>query len=157
MKKQKANVYTHKKENELITKLNDLLANYQIYYQNLRGMHWNIKGPKFFELHAKFEEFYNDALLKIDEIAERILTLGYQPLHTFTDFVKQSEIREEKNISDAHKSIKLIIDNLSILLKKERDLLSLSDKLNDEGTNSLMSDYIKEQEKTLWMLHAFIS
>lgn len=142
---------------ELSTKLNDLLANYQIYYQNLRGMHWNIKGPKFFELHAKFEEFYTDALLKIDEIAERILTLGNQPLHTFTDFVKQSEIREEKNISDAHKSIKLIIDNLSVLLKKERELLGLSDELNDEGTNSLMSDYIKEQEKTLWMLRAFIS
>lgn len=79
-------------------------------------------------------------------------------MHTCTDFIKQSEIREEKNISNAHKCIKLIIDNLSVLLKKkERVLLDLSDKLNDEGTNSLMSDYIKEQEKTLWMLRSFIS
>ncbi len=141
----------------LSAKLNDLLANYQIYYQNLRGLHWNIKGQKFFELHAKFEEFYTDALLKIDEIAERILTLGNQPLHTFTDYVKQSQLREGKNISDATKSIELIIENLNVLLKKERELLHLSDKLNDEGTNSLMSDYIKEQEKTLWMLRAFSS
>jgi starvation-inducible DNA-binding protein len=142
---------------ELSTKLNDLLANYQIYYQNLRGMHWNIKGPKFFELHAKFEEFYSDALLKIDEIAERILTLGNQPLHTFSDYIKHSEIAEVRNINDAHKSVKIIINNLSTLLKKEREILVLSSELDDEGTNSLMSDYIKEHEKTLWMLRAFIS
>ncbi|MFN4235374.1 MAG: Dps family protein [Bacteroidia bacterium] len=141
----------------LTTNLNDLLANYQIFYQNLRGLHWNIKGPKFFELHTKFEEFYNDALLKIDEIAERILTLGHKPLHSFTDYVKQAEIKEAKNISEANKSVELILDNLTILLKKERDLLNLSNELDDEGTNSLMSDYIKEHEKTLWMLRAFLS
>jgi starvation-inducible DNA-binding protein len=157
MKTSKAKAHTHKTDNELSTKLNDLLANYQIFYQNLRGLHWNIKGPKFFELHAKFEEFYNDALLKIDEIAERILTLGSNPLHTFSDYLYHAEIKEAKQINDASKSIEVIIKNLEILLRKERELLHLSDKLNDEGTNSLMSDYIKEQEKTLWMLRAFSS
>ena len=49
--------------------LNDLLSNYQMFYMNLRGFHWNIKGKKFFELHLKFEELYNDALIKVDEIA----------------------------------------------------------------------------------------
>ncbi|GAB1403191.1 hypothetical protein MASR1M74_03690 [Lentimicrobium sp.] len=61
---------------KLIEKLNDLLSNYEIFYQNTRGFHWNIKGPKFFELHAKFEELYTDLQVKIDEIAERVLTLG---------------------------------------------------------------------------------
>lgn len=157
MKTSKAIAHNHKTENELNRKLNDLLANYQIFYQNLRGIHWNIKGPKFFELHAKFEEFYNDALIKIDEIAERILTLGSNPLHTFSDYLNHAEIKEAKQINNASKSIEVIIKNLEILLKKERELLHLSDKLNDEGTNSLMSDYIKEQEKTLWMLRAFSS
>ena len=60
-------------------KLNELLANYSIFYQNTRGFHWNIKGDKFFELHVKFEELYNDLKVKIDEVAERILTLGYTP------------------------------------------------------------------------------
>lgn len=157
MKKEK-NKFTYSKDNkELIAKLNDLLANYQLYYQNLRGLHWNIKGPKFFELHAKFEEFYNDALLKIDELAERILTLGSNPLHSFSDYLIQSEIKEAKNISEDEKSIKIIINNLEILLKKQYELLRLSEAINDEGTNSLMSDYIKEQEKTLWMLRAFSS
>lgn len=141
----------------LIANLNHLLANYHIFYQNLRGLHWNIKGPKFFELHTKFEEYYNDALIKIDEIAERILTLGHHPLHTFSDFLNQSEIREIKNIYDAQKSIEHIKNNLEILLKNEKELLTLSNELNDEGTNSLMSDYIKEHEKTLWMLRAYLS
>lgn len=60
------------KAKELANKLNELLANYSIFYQNTRGFHWNIKGEKFFELHLKFEELYNDLLLKIDEVAERL-------------------------------------------------------------------------------------
>lgn len=157
MKTRKNNLNDTKDINQLIAKLNDLLANYQLYYQNLRGLHWNIKGPKFFELHAKFEEFYNDALLKIDEIAERILTLGSSPLHSFSDYLKQAEIKEAKNVSEADKSIRVIINNLEILLKKQYELLRFSEAIDDEGTNSLMSDYIKEQEKTLWMLRAFSS
>ncbi|MFP3527074.1 ferritin-like domain-containing protein, partial [Pantoea sp. SIMBA_072] len=61
-----------KKAEQLGDKLNELLSNYQVFYMNVRGFHWNIKGERFFELHAKFEETYDDLLLKIDEIAERI-------------------------------------------------------------------------------------
>ena len=65
------------KAKQLSEKLNVLLADYSLFYQNTRGFHWNIKGEKFFELHVKFEKLYNDLLLKIDEVAERILTLGH--------------------------------------------------------------------------------
>ena len=87
------------KSKELAEKLNVLLANYQLFYINARGFHWNITGDKFFELHLKFEELYTDALLKVDEIAERILTLGHTPLHSFTDYVVQSGIKEATNIT----------------------------------------------------------
>ena len=71
------------KSKKVAENLNDLLSNYQLFYMNLRGFHWNIKGKKFFELHLKFEELYNDALIKVDEIAERILTLSETPFHSF--------------------------------------------------------------------------
>ena len=74
---------------ELTKELNELLANYSIFYQNVRGYHWNIKGEKFFELHAKFEELYNDLFVKIDEIAERILTLGGMPNHNFSEYANR--------------------------------------------------------------------
>jgi len=136
--------------------LNQLLANYQIFYINARGFHWNITGNKFFELHLKFEELYNDALLKVDEVAERILTLGHTPLHTFTDYTKISDIKEEKNVSNGTKAVKSVIKSFQILIETERSLLDLSAKVGDEGTNALMSDYIREQEKLVWMYTAYL-
>ncbi|HET7119578.1 MAG TPA: ferritin-like domain-containing protein, partial [Hanamia sp.] len=65
------------KSKTLAEKLNELLADYSIFYQNTRGYHWNIKGDKFFELHDKFQELYEDLFIKIDEVAERIRTLGH--------------------------------------------------------------------------------
>jgi len=144
------------KAKELAKKLNVLLANYQLFYTNTRGFHWNIKGEKFFELHLKFEELYNDAFLKIDEIAERILTLGEHPLHCFTDYLALSSIKEEKNISDGKSAVKVVVDSFQTLLVLERELLKLAGDADDEGTNALMSDYIREQEKTVWMYSAFL-
>ena len=141
---------------ELVGKLNDLLANYQMFYQNLRGLHWNIQGKEFFELHLKFEELYDDAVIKIDEIAERILTLEGEPLHTFSDYIKVAEINEEKSVKNGIKGVEICVKNFSTLILKEREILALSDEADDEGTNSLMSDYITQTEKTLWMLSSYL-
>jgi starvation-inducible DNA-binding protein len=141
---------------KLAENLNELLANYQVFYLNARGFHWNIKGDKFFELHAKFEELYTNSLVKIDEIAERILTLGHTPFHTFSDYIQNSEIKESKNISDGMQAVKTVVDGFKVLLVKERELLKLSAEADDEGTNALMSDYIREQEKLVWMYSAFL-
>ncbi|MCR9098771.1 MAG: DNA starvation/stationary phase protection protein [bacterium] len=140
----------------LATKLNTLLANYQLFYMNARGFHWNIKGNKFFELHLKFEELYNDSLIKIDEIAERILTLGFTPLHTYDDYTEISTIRQAKNISDGVEAVKEILKGYEVLLPLERELLELAGESGDEGTNALMSDYIREQEKLVWMYSAYL-
>ncbi|RCS27099.1 DNA starvation/stationary phase protection protein [Polaribacter sp. WD7] len=141
----------------LVDNLNDLLANFQIFYQNLRGLHWNIKGKSFFELHIKFEEFYTDSQVKIDDIAERILTLQGTPLHTFSDYIAQASVPVGKNISNDVEGVELVVNSLSELLKIERIILELSDKAEDEGTNSMMSDFIAEQEKTIWMLNSWLS
>lgn len=145
------------KESEaIVDDLNVLLSSFQVYYQNLRGIHWNIRGKRFFDLHVKFEELYNDAQLKIDLIAERVLTIGGKPLHTFEDYVKNNKIGVGKNISVDEKAVHLIVDSLSGLLKIERDILNKTAEINDEGTNSMMSDFIAEQEKTIWMMNAWL-
>lgn len=136
--------------------LNVLLADYMIFYQNTRGLHWNIKGNKFFELHLKYEELYNDILIKVDEIAERILTLGATPIHTFEDYQKTAEIKSKKNISDGEKGVQSILDAFETIIIKQRELLDISSDANDEGTNALMSDYIREQEKLVWMYSSFL-
>ena len=144
------------KTKELANQLNDLLANFQIYYQNLRGIHWNIKGKNFFDLHVKFEELYTDANMKVDAIAERVLTLGETPLHTFEDYTNVAKVPVGKNISKDENAVELIVDSLTELLQIEREILNASDEANDEGTNSMMSDFITEQEKTVWMMNAWL-
>lgn len=141
----------------LAEKLNNLLADYMVFYQNTRGLHWNIKGEKFFELHLKFEELYTNLLIKIDEVAERILTLGARPLHTFEDYLKAASVKSGKAISQPVEAVKLILDSFQTLLIKQRELLDISADANDEGTNALMSDYIREQEKMVWMYSAFLN
>jgi starvation-inducible DNA-binding protein len=136
--------------------LNRLLANFQIYYQSLRGLHWNIRGKRFFDLHLKFEELYNDSQLKIDIIAERILTLGHTPLHTFEDYLANNQLPIGKEISKDEHAVALIVNSLTTLLKIERQLLKKSEKAMDEGTNALMGDFIAEQEKTIWMMNAWL-
>lgn len=141
---------------ELAKDLNKLLANLQVYYQNLRGVHWNIKGAQFFQLHEKFEELYTDAQERVDMVAERILTLGGVPLHTFEDYIQLSSVKAGKEIFDAKGSVQLILNSLQELLILEREILNRSGELDDEGTNAMMSDFISFQEKTAWMLQAFL-
>ncbi|WP_446050498.1 Dps family protein [Zobellia laminariae] len=138
-------------------KLNFLLADFQIYYMNLRGLHWNVKGRRFFMLHEKFEELYNETNDVVDEIAERILSLGEKPLHSFDDYLESKTIRVTKNISDGDLAVSSILDNLNELLLQERNILEVASDNNDEGTASLMSDLISGQEKLIWMLTAYLS
>ncbi|UKB79245.1 Dps family protein [Chryseobacterium sp. MEBOG07] len=137
-------------------KLNALLANYSIFYQNTRGSHWNIKGEQFFTLHPKFEELYNSLVLKIDEIAERILTLGAIPAHNYSDYLKVATIKESKEVTDGTKSVELILNSFKVVIDLQRELLDITAEAGDEGTNSQMSDYITEQEKEVWMYNSYL-
>lgn len=145
------------KVEHLAEKLNELLANYSIFYQNTRGYHWNIKGEKFFELHLKFEELYNDLLLKIDEVAERILTLGHTPKHNYADYRTTSKIKESVQVSDGIKAVEDILTSFQTIIVLQRELLTISADAEDEGTNALMSDYIRAQEKLVWMYSSFLN
>lgn len=140
----------------LAEKLNTLLANYQVFYMNVRGFHWNITGEKFFELHAKFEELYNDLVVKVDEVAERILTLGHTPLHTFSDYTTLSSIKEAKNISNGKEAMQAILDAFRTMIALQREIAEAASEAGDEGTNALMSDYIRTQEKMVWMYSAYL-
>lgn len=141
---------------QLSEKLNALLANYQLFYMNVRGYHWNVKGSNFFELHDKFEEFYTDLLTKIDEVAERVQTLGHQPVHAYSDYFRLATIEEDKNVTDGKTGVRGVLEGYQRLIELQRELLSMASDADDEGTAAQMSDYIREQEKTVWMLNAYL-
>ena len=138
-----------------VVSLNTLLADYHIYYQNLRNFHWNILGENFFDLHNKFEELYGDARLKIDEIAERILTLRFHPVSRFSDYIKISNIKEVNSILEDREMVERVIENHTQLLKQMKDTIEKAEKAGDEGTIDMMGGYIRSMEKETWMLNAW--
>jgi len=141
----------------VVDHLNDLLANYHIHYQKLRGCHWNVKGTSFFTLHLKFEELYTEALTTIDELAERILTLGKAPLSTFHDYIKTSTLKEIDTIGlKDTKMVKELIDDMAKLIEMERELLDITADAGDDGTNDMVNRFMQFQEKNTWMLRSFV-
>ncbi|MBZ9631519.1 DNA starvation/stationary phase protection protein [Salegentibacter sp. LM13S] len=143
------------KTSKTVGELNVLLADYHLYYQKLRNFHWNVIGKNFFDLHEKFEELYDDAKLKVDEIAERILTLRYTPISNLTDYLKESNLKESKADLTDYEMIETLLKDHGTLLKQMRSVVETADKAGDEGTIDLIGAYIRELEKTSWMLDAW--
>jgi len=141
----------------MVEKLNSLLADYQVYYQNLRGLHWNVKGNMFFMLHGQYEKYYNEAAEVIDEIAERILMIGGQPLHTFGDYLKAATLKEVLNISHGKEGVQITLESSRFLLREFKDILALATEYGDEGTAAMMSELIGTTEKRIWMLESYLS
>lgn len=148
---------TEKQIKPVVDMLNEYLANYHIHYQKLRGCHWNIKGQNFFTLHLKFEELYTNAQLTIDEIAERVLTLGKPPHSRFADYIKESAIKEIDTIGLADTAmVEAILDDMTKLIELERELLEATDKAGDDGSNDMVNRFMQFKEKTIWMLRSFL-
>ncbi len=137
-------------------KINQLLASYQVHYQNLRMLHWNIKGANFFEFHAKYEELYFRTQVIIDDLAERILALGETPFSTYSDYIQQSVIEESPLITEGIRGANYVFHAQNELLIVEKEIMKLSDSHEDFGTNSLISGLIQEKEKSNWMFNAWL-
>ncbi|WP_044397772.1 Dps family protein [Lacinutrix sp. Hel_I_90] len=139
----------------VVMELNTLLSDYHIYYQKLRNFHWNILGKNFFDLHIQFENMYNDARLKIDEIAERILTLRHHPVSTLSDYLRITSLQETSGlITDQEMILELLSDHKKVL-KQMSAIIEKANEAGDEGTIDLIGAYIRELEKTSWMLNAW--
>lgn len=135
--------------------LNILLSDYHMYYQKLRNFHWNIVGRNFFDLHNQFEEMYEDAKVKIDEIAERILTLRLRPTSNFSEYIETSNIKEASGTTKDVDMVKKLLNDHGVLLTQMRKVVEVAEKAEDEGTIDLIGGYIGYIEKVSWMLDAW--
>ncbi len=136
--------------------LNILLANYHLYYQNLRNFHWNVEGQNFFDLHEKFEELYDDAHEKIDEIAERILTLRHRPLSRYSDYLSHGSIEEATFLHEDRMMVNTILESHRILIENIRKAIQAASSVGDEGTIDLLGSMLENLEKKSWMLDAWL-
>jgi len=142
---------------EIVRKLNEFLCDLEVMNVKLQNYHWNVNGKGFFITHEKLEEYYNEIRVEIDEIAEHILSLGYQPLGTMQDFVKNSEIKEAKN--EKIKTIPIVrnlIQDFTTLKEKALTIKQEAEDESDYATSALMDNYLGKYAKKLWMLNETI-
>lgn len=141
----------------VVNALHQLLADFQVYYTNLRGLHWNIRGGEFYSLHKHFEDLYNDVNEKVDEIAERLLQLEAVPEHRFSTYLKQSAVKELGVVHEKNAALQYVLDTLRMLMAQERVVLTAAQEAGDEVTIALIGDYLRGQEKEVWMLAATLA
>ena len=136
-------------------KMNDLLSDYHVFYQNVRGFHWNVKGENFFDLHEKFEELYTQLYENIDELAERIVTIGFKPLHAYSDYLKNTIHKEITDVSNGDECVKHVIDGLGSLAQSHRKAAKAAEEADDIATADLLTRFVGDLEKRMWMFTMF--
>ncbi|MEH6908293.1 Dps family protein [Neobacillus drentensis] len=143
-------------ENQLVNILNKQIANWSVLYTKLHNYHWYVKGGQFFTLHIKFEEFYNEAGLHVDELAERLLAIGGKPAATMKEYLEISSIKEATGNETADEMVESVINDFSIIIGELKEGMSYAADKSDETTGDMLLAIHSGLEKHVWMLTAFL-
>lgn len=136
--------------------LNKQVATWSVMYTKLHNYHWYVKGPAFFTLHAKFEELYNEATLHMDEIAERLLTLGGKPTATLKEHLELSVVKEATGKESTEQMVATIVKDFDTIMKSLKKGMDEAAKDEDDMTEDLLNAVYQSIEKHQWMLNAFL-
>ena len=132
--------------------LKHLLADSYTLYLQTHNFHWNVSGPRFRDLHLMFEEHYTELATAVDEIAERIRTLGVAAPGTYKAFAELSSIEEVEGVPEAKEMVKILHSSHEQVVRTCREALKLAEQAEDESSSALVSDRMVIHEKTAWML-----
>lgn len=138
---------------DLVKSLNAFLSDLAVFYRKLQNYHWNVKGKNFFTMHQKLEEYYDEINEQIDEVAEHILMVGFQPLGTIKDYLENTAIEEAKN--EKVKPcfvITNLIEDYTILLQKANKIKRMADEKEHYSISIMIDNCITAYTKNLWML-----
>ncbi|MEZ7171089.1 Dps family protein [Sporosarcina sp. OR05] len=141
---------------ELMMELNKQVSTWSVMYAKLHNYHWYVKGKQFFTLHEKFEELYNEATLHMDEIAERILTLGGEPTATLKEHLEESVVKEATGKENAEEMVKTIADDFAKIMKSLKKGMEFAADNGDDMTEDILNAVYQSIEKHQWMLNAFL-
>ncbi|GGH57624.1 Dps family protein [Paenibacillus silvae] len=136
--------------------LNRQVANLNVLYVKIHNYHWYVKGPNFFTLHVKFEEFYNEITVQMDEIAERLLTLKGSPAATMKEYLEMASIQEASGKEDANAMVQNLIEDFATLSSEYQEGIDLADAAEDQPTADMLTGFKADLEKHMWMLRAYL-
>lgn len=144
------------KTNTLQELVNQQVANLNVFYVKLHNYHWYVKGHMFFTLHEKFEEFYNEVTENMDEVAERLLTIGGKPYATMKEYLEHTTLQEGNASDSADTMVKNLATDFKQLIKEFEAIMEAAQEQGDEGTSDVFLGIKSEYEKHVWMLEAFL-
>ena len=141
----------------VINSLNAILADSIVLYQKLHHFHWRVQGRGFFQLHAKFEEMYNHFAGVSDEVAERILMIGGEPLASLKQALELSSVQESSEVPAARDMVIQLRAELDSFRAKVRGAVDLAEEAGDRGSVGLLDPLADALDKEIWMLDAFLA
>lgn len=136
--------------------LNRQIANWSVLHMKLHNFHWNVKGPHFFTLHAKFEELYTEAAVHIDELAERLLALGGKPVATMSGCLQLASVKEVEENETAEQMVQSTVNDFNQMISELKAGMELAGSVNDETTEDMFLAIHSALEKHVWMLNSFL-
>ncbi|MEC0178760.1 DNA starvation/stationary phase protection protein [Paenibacillus favisporus] len=136
--------------------LNQQVANFSILYVKIHNYHWYVKGEQFFTLHAKFEELYNDITQKVDDIAERLLTIKGRPAATIKEYLEIGTVAEATGKEDARGMVQSLIHDFSVVSKELQDGIRLAEDVGDHPTADMLIGIQADLDKHVWMLESYL-
>ncbi|MDX2213260.1 MAG: Dps family protein [Oculatellaceae cyanobacterium bins.114] len=136
--------------------LSRLLADTYTLYLKTHNFHWNVTGPMFQTLHTMFETQYTELAIAVDDIAERIRSLGFPALGTYSDFTRLSSIPETTGVPKAEDMIRLLVEANEAVVRTARATFPAAEKAGDESTADLLTERMRLHEKTAWMLRSLL-
>jgi len=141
---------------ELYQALNKQVANFSILYTKLHNFHWYVKGSNFFTLHAKFEEFYNAATERMDEVAERLLAIGGSPVATIREQLELSSVSEATGTEKAEEMVSALVRDFRAQASELQEVIELAGSLEDKATEDMLIGMQAAIQKDAWMLEAYL-
>ena len=136
--------------------LNRQVANLNILYVKVHNYHWYVKGEQFFSLHVKFEELYNDITLKMDEVAERLLSIKGSPAATMKEYLEIATIQEATGKEDTRGMVQTLIEDFATVAEELTEGIELAEEVSDQPTADLFIKIRSDLEKNQWMLRSFL-
>lgn len=140
----------------LSEKMNKYLCDQQVMFVKLHNIHWYIQGKSFFTLHEKTEELYNKTAIIIDEVAERMLSLGYKPIANLKETLSNTSVNElGSEPIDIDKAVSELLTDVKYWINDTKEVVALAEGKKDTVTADMFNGYLEEYEKLAWMLDAY--
>lgn len=140
----------------IVDGLSRLLADTYSLYLKTHNFHWNVTGPMFQTLHTMFQTQYTELAIAVDDVAERIRSLGFPAPGTYSEYAKLSSIPETSGVPAAEEMIRLLVEGNEAVVRTARATFPAAEKVADESTADLLTERMRLHEKTAWMLRSLL-